>query len=253
MIPAQRGEGATERDAAVDGGDMIGAEGAREDFGGERPAGRRVLGHLDQHAVARREHVTQGAEGEVEGKVPGGDDPRHALGLPGDLRGTAAEGEALDAAPLGPHPATHLARGGERTAERTADVDQIRRRVRMHGEVRPQRLAQARAVVEQRGGEGVEMRASLPGTRIRVAQECAAVRLEPLLQLRDGVAVADGGGGVDGHGRLAIRPQRQGVPWSQMVERESTRKRRPKTALGRGHGRDAARSRPWPTSEAEDL
>ena len=81
MVPANLGERLRQLEAADDDVYAIAVKRRPHHVSQELCAGWRVLRGLDHHAVARRQHLHERADREVEGEVPRNDVPHHALRL----------------------------------------------------------------------------------------------------------------------------------------------------------------------------
>ena len=94
--PSARREGPRQLDAADHHIDPVAIERRANHLAQELAAGRRVLRGLDHDAVARRQHLDQRADREVEGEVPGHDVADDALGLGLHVRPAGTEQRRID-------------------------------------------------------------------------------------------------------------------------------------------------------------
>ncbi len=70
--------------AAAEGGDVFGGKAVGEEAGEEAVAGGGEFGGFEDDRVAGRDGGDEGAEGELDGVIPGGDDEGHAAGFAED-------------------------------------------------------------------------------------------------------------------------------------------------------------------------
>ena len=190
VIPAQRRELLRQRRARRRHLDPVSGERLVDHLPQQLGAGGRVVRGLDDHPVARGQHLDQRADGQVEREVPGHDVADHALGLvpdPGAARCRTAPGRR----PARPRPSRSRAARSRRRRGRPTPSTSIRS-VKSSGCTPKSALMAALDLVpvaHHHDGQRPEVLDPAGNVGIGIGQERCLLGGEQPMQLGDGRAV----------------------------------------------------------------
>ena len=186
VIERQRGEVVGVDQLFAHHGHLVFGKHLRQHAAQHRVGRGRDLGHLDHHAVARRQRRREWPQRQVHGEVPRHDHADHALGLVGDAQAVGGKQQLRPAAARA-HPAAEVREGVVDLQRGAQHIQHLGFGVRAKPEVGADRLRQRVLVAQQLALELAQRRLSRLGRRIGVLRVRGRLRGEHFLQARGGL------------------------------------------------------------------